>query len=70
MTTAIDISECWDATWAALLAHKTQIGPQTIFLRLPVERLRELWSHEYFQPVIGPGVALRNMSETDLFAGL
>ena len=73
VTTAIDVSEYWDAKWAALLAHKTQVGPQTIFFRLPVERLRELWSHEYFQQVIGPGTALRNlrnMSETDLFAGL
>ena len=70
MTTAVDISAYWDVKRAALLAHRTQIDPQGIFFRLPLERMRELGSHEYFRQVIGPGTARRNMSETDLFADL
>ena len=70
VTTAVDVSAYWDVKWTALLAHKTQIDPQGIFFRLPLERLRELWSYEYFRRVVGPGTVRRNMSETDLFADL
>lgn len=70
VTTAIDCASYWEKKWAALSAHRTQIGPESIFFRLPLERLRELWSTEYFRRASGPGANGGPFAETDLFDGL
>lgn len=67
VTTVIDISPHADTKRAALLAHRTQFGSQSIFARLPPEVTRALWATESYVRVVGPGPA---RGEKDLFAGL
>ncbi len=66
VTTVIDVSAYLAQKRAALAAHRTQMGPESFFMRLPLELYGELASHEYFQLVAGQAGA----EEDDLFAGL
>ena len=70
ITTVIDVSACVENKRAALLAHQTQIAPDSPWMRLPLERLPEIWTQECFQLAVGPPGAGRTKPETDLFAGL
>lgn len=66
VTTVVDISPYADTKRAALLAHRTQFGAQSVFARLPSAALRDIWATESFVRVIGPGPR----HEHDLFEGL
>lgn len=69
-TTAVDVSAYLDVKRAALLAHRTQVGPEHFFARLPLPLLHRAWSHEYFNRVMGPATEPEGEQEGDLFAGL
>lgn len=70
VTTAIDVDTYWETKWAALSAHRTQVGPESVFFQLPLERMREIWSTEYFRRASDPGANGGPFAETDLFDGL
>ena len=66
VTTTVDVSAYVSTKRAALEAHRTQMGTEQFFMRLPPEMFDEVFSRETFQRVSGPG----ETPETDLFAGL
>ena len=66
VTTAIDVSRFVEAKRTALIAHRTQIGPDQFFMRLPESLFSDVFGSETFQRVVGPGPT----PEDDLFAGL
>jgi N-acetyl-1-D-myo-inositol-2-amino-2-deoxy-alpha-D-glucopyranoside deacetylase len=66
VTTTVDVSAYVEAKREALAAHRTQMGPEQFFMRLPPALYAEAFGRESFQRVTGPGDA----AETDLFAGL
>jgi N-acetyl-1-D-myo-inositol-2-amino-2-deoxy-alpha-D-glucopyranoside deacetylase len=66
ITTTIDVSAYVDAKRAALEAHRTQMGPDQFFMKLPRELFAEAFGRETFQRIAGPGPA----AESDLFEGL
>ena len=66
VTTSIDVSAYVKTKRAALAAHRTQMGPDQWFMRLPEELFAEAFGRETFQRVAGPG----ETPETELFAGL
>lgn len=70
VTTAIPVRDYLERKQRALLAHQTQITPDTPWLRLPPEKSIEIWSHEHFRLVRGPTPAAAGEREDDLFAGL
>jgi N-acetyl-1-D-myo-inositol-2-amino-2-deoxy-alpha-D-glucopyranoside deacetylase len=70
LTTLVDIAEFIDAKRDAVLAHRTQMGPEGRFSRIPEELRRQLWSHERYRLVAGPFAPGADGLEDDLFAGL
>jgi N-acetyl-1-D-myo-inositol-2-amino-2-deoxy-alpha-D-glucopyranoside deacetylase len=66
VTTTIDVSAYVPTKLAALRAHRTQMGPEQFFMRLPEALFADLFGREMFQRVVGPGPS----PEHDLFAGL
>jgi mycothiol conjugate amidase Mca len=66
VTTSVDVSAYVGQKRAALEAHRTQMGPEQFFMRLPTELFAEVFGRETFQRVTGPG----GTPESDLFAGL
>jgi len=71
-TTRIDVRDQIDVGRAALLAHRTQIPPDSFFFRVPLEVEQELHPWEEYvlaRSLVEPGVA-EGEYETDLFAGL
>jgi LmbE family N-acetylglucosaminyl deacetylase len=70
VTTEIDVAAFVDQKRAALAAHATQIGPDSVFLKLPPELFRAAWSREFFRRVVGPSAVPPEERERDLFAGL
>jgi mycothiol conjugate amidase Mca len=66
VTTTVDVSAYVGAKRAALVSHRTQMGPDQFFMRLPPELFAEAFGRETFQRVAGPG----DTPETDLFSGL
>jgi LmbE family N-acetylglucosaminyl deacetylase len=66
VTTWIDVSAYVTTKRTALAAHRTQMGPEQWFMRLPEELFAEAFGRETFQRIAGPG----EMPESDLFAGL
>ena len=77
-TTRIDVRDQIDVGRAALLAHRTQIPPDSFFFRVPLEVEQELHPWEEYvlaRTLVAPGVASEmgvsdGEYETDLFAGL
>jgi mycothiol conjugate amidase Mca len=67
VTTTVDVSKYVDAKRRSLVAHRTQMGPDQFFMRLPPELFTEFFGRENFQRVSGPTGA---SPEVDLFAGL
>ena len=71
-TTRIDVRDHLDVGRDALLAHRTQVPPDSFFFRVPleVEQERHPWE-EYVlaRSLVDPGTA-EGEYETDLFAGL
>lgn len=70
VTAEIDVAAFVDQKRAALAAHATQIGPDSVFLKLPPELFRAAWSREFFRRVVGPSAVPPEERERDLFAGL
>jgi mycothiol conjugate amidase Mca len=66
VTTVVDVSAYIGAKRAALVSHRTQMGPEQFFMRLPAELFTEVFGRETFQRVAGSGPT----PETDLFGGL
>jgi N-acetyl-1-D-myo-inositol-2-amino-2-deoxy-alpha-D-glucopyranoside deacetylase len=66
VTTFVDVSAYVSAKRAALLAHRTQMGAEQFLARLPESVFGDIFGHETFQRVLGPG----EVPEDDLFAGL
>jgi len=71
-TTMIDVGEYLHRRRAALLAHRTQVDPEGFWMRLPDDRVREIFPWEEFAParsLVDTGVP-QGEPEDDLFAGL
>lgn len=68
VTTAVDVSAYVEVKRAALAAHRTQMGPQSYFMRIPAVIWRQVWDTEFFRRAESrvPAPA----KEDDLFAGL
>jgi mycothiol conjugate amidase Mca len=66
VTTSVDVSEYVEAKHAALASHRTQMGPEMFFMRLPPDLFADAFGRETFQRVAGPG----GSHETDLFEGV
>jgi N-acetyl-1-D-myo-inositol-2-amino-2-deoxy-alpha-D-glucopyranoside deacetylase len=64
VTTFLDVSAYVAAKRASLVAHRTQMGPEQFFMRLPEAVFGDLFSRETFQRVVGSGP----VPEDDLFA--
>jgi LmbE family N-acetylglucosaminyl deacetylase len=70
VTTLIDIRDLVDKKRDAVLAHRTQMGPDGRFARMPDDLRRQLWTHERYRLVAGPFNPNADGREDDLFAGL
>ena len=70
VTTLIDISDFVDKKRDAVLAHKTQMGPEGRFQRTPDDLRRQMWTHERYRLVAGPFAPGPDGLEDDLVAGL
>jgi mycothiol S-conjugate amidase len=71
-TTFIDVSDFLAPRRAALLAHRTQIDPESHWMRVPDELLRDKYPWEEFvlaRSLVATGVP-EGETEDDLFAGL
>jgi len=70
VTTLIDIREFADRKREAVLAHRTQMGPDGRFARMPDDLRRQMWTHERYRLVAGPFAPREHGVEEDFFAGL
>jgi mycothiol S-conjugate amidase len=71
-TTRIDVREFIDVGRAALLAHRTQVAPDSFFFRVPLEVAQERHPWEEYvlaRTLVDPG-RVDGEYETDLFAGI
>lgn len=68
VTATLDVSAYAAAKRRALAAHRTQMGPQQFFMRIPPEHWSEFFGTEYFQRVESRVPALER--EDDLFGGI
>jgi mycothiol S-conjugate amidase len=68
VTTQIPVSEWFEVRDRALLAHRTQIDPQSNWFAVPLEFERAAWPTEDFQLV--RSLIQTQFPEDDLFAGL
>jgi N-acetyl-1-D-myo-inositol-2-amino-2-deoxy-alpha-D-glucopyranoside deacetylase len=66
VTTFVDVSAYIGAKRAALESHRTQMGPDQFFMKLPQELFAEAFGRESFQRIAGPGAT----PESDLFEGI
>jgi mycothiol conjugate amidase Mca len=66
VTTSVDVSAYVEAKHAALASHRTQMGPEMFFMRLPPDLFADAFGRETFQRVAGPG----GSHESDLFEDL
>ena len=64
VTTEIDVSNYVSIKRNALIAHRTQMGPDQFFMRLPESLFSDVFGQETFQRVAGQGPT----PEHDLFA--
>jgi mycothiol conjugate amidase Mca len=66
VTTTIDVSAYVGQKRASLESHRTQMGPEQFFMKLPPQLFAEEFGRETFQRIAGQGP----LPETDLFAGI
>jgi N-acetyl-1-D-myo-inositol-2-amino-2-deoxy-alpha-D-glucopyranoside deacetylase len=69
ITTEVDTAVQTPLKRAALLAHRTQFGPEHFLVKLSVEKLNHMWPSEWFRLLRGPRGPDEGR-ERDLFAGL
>lgn len=71
-TTRIDVGDYLDQARDALLAHKTQVAPDSFWFALDTDAMRTVWPWENFvlaRSLVDAGGSV-DMPETDLFAGI
>jgi N-acetyl-1-D-myo-inositol-2-amino-2-deoxy-alpha-D-glucopyranoside deacetylase len=68
ITTWIDVSDVLDRKWAAIWKHRTQMSPDSPFLRFGADAWREYWAREAY--VLRESRVPAPTPETDVFAGL
>lgn len=68
VTTQIDVGQHFEARDAALLAHASQVAPDSAFFFWPNDLQREVWPFEDFQ--LASSRVETSTPETDLFAGI
>ena len=69
VTTWIDIADVLDRKWAAIWKHKTQMSPDSPFLRFGPDAWREYWGKEAL--ILRESRLLSTTTpETDVFAGI
>jgi mycothiol S-conjugate amidase len=68
VTTRVDCAEYFDVRNRALLAHRTQIDPNSRWFALGAELERELWPHEDYE--LARSLVDTTLPEDDLFAGI
>jgi mycothiol conjugate amidase Mca len=68
VTTVIDVSGYVEVKRSALAAHRTQMGQEQFFMRLPAALFGEIFGRESFQRISGPTGG--SSPELDLFSGL
>jgi len=66
ITTTIDVGDYVDQKRNALTAHRTQMGPEMFFMRLPPALFGQVFGQEFFQVVRGSAKG----ASSDLFGGL
>jgi mycothiol S-conjugate amidase len=71
-TTRVDISEHMDVGRRALIAHRTQIAPTGLLMRVPLEVMKELHPYEDYELAVSrvPTAWPEGSFEDDLFAGV
>lgn len=69
VTTRIDVSAFVDLKVDALMCHATQLGPNTLFAKIPMDVRREMSKIETFMLVEARGLRPQGV-ETDLFEGV
>jgi N-acetyl-1-D-myo-inositol-2-amino-2-deoxy-alpha-D-glucopyranoside deacetylase len=67
ITTTVDVGDFLPKKFEAILCHKSQIGPESFFRRVPQDRLNEFFKYEHYVCVFGCSVKHK---EDDLFEGL
>ncbi|MCI0583604.1 MAG: PIG-L family deacetylase [Chloroflexi bacterium] len=68
VTTWIDIADVLDRKWAAIWKHRTQMAPDSPFLKFGPDAWREYWSKEAY--ILRESRVPAPTPETDVFAGL
>jgi N-acetyl-1-D-myo-inositol-2-amino-2-deoxy-alpha-D-glucopyranoside deacetylase len=66
VTCTVDVAAYAETKRAALVAHRTQMGPENFIMRLPPAFFADMFGRETFQLVRGPSAG----AEQDLFGGL
>jgi LmbE family N-acetylglucosaminyl deacetylase len=69
ITTWINISDVLDRKWAAIWKHKTQMSPDSPFLRFGEDAWREFWAKEALI-LVESRLSSPTTPETDVFAGI
>ena len=70
VTTTVDVRDVFEVRWAALLAHRTQMGPLNPFRRVPEATVREWMAQDTFVRAYPPAPQDQPLRETDVFEGL
>lgn len=73
VTTKVDARDYVDRKMAAMRAHRSQIGAESVFFALPEDMVPTAWGEEYFilaRPEPGTGHAGRAAYESDIFDGI
>ena len=71
VTTAVPVDRFWDRRWSALLAHRTQYGPNNPFVAVGAATVRSWLRCDRFRRIVpepAPGASLPD--EDDLWSGL
>lgn len=68
VTTSVECAKYFEQRDAALLAHATQIDPNSPWFAVPVEVQREIWPTEEYE--LARSLVDTTLPEDDLFAGL
>jgi len=68
VTTWIDIADVLDRKWSAIWKHRTQMAPDSPFLKFGRDAWREYWSKEAY--ILRESRVPAPTPETDVFAGL
>jgi mycothiol S-conjugate amidase len=68
ITTRIDAADWFEVRDRALISHRTQIDPGSMWFAVPLEFQREVWPTEDFQ--LARSLVETTLPESDLFAGI